>query len=127
MESQIIQSATDIIQPVLEGAMILAGNYVKACSRKTITAQDVQYAMKYCTRNFVGQRMGTLFPDESDSDDDSDDDSVEEVDEEEEPFVRYTGDDKFMNEVNESVDTWEAWIPTSPIEIMLKDSIDKTY
>ena len=132
MEAEYISSATGLLQPIIESSMIIAGHYVKACNRKTITSVDVQYAMKYSARNLVGKHVGTLFPededeDESDDDDDEDEDSIEEVDEDEEPFVKYSGDDKFMNDVNEAADTWDSWTPTNLIEIMLKDSIDKTY
>lgn len=125
MEDDIIKTATDIIQPVFETAIVLAGHYVKACGRTTITGQDVQYALKYCSRNIVGHNIGTLFPDESDSESESDE--VDEVDEDEEPFTRYTGDVQIMNDINQAVDTWDQWVPASPVERMLKDSVDKTY
>ena len=88
MEAEFISSATGLLQPILESSMIIAGHYVKACNRKTITSVDVQYAMKYAARNLVGKHVGTLFPEDDDDDDEGDDDdSVEEVDEDEEPFV----------------------------------------
>jgi hypothetical protein len=131
MENQIIQAATEIIQPVMESAIIVAGHYSKACGRNTITSQDVQYALKYSARNLVGKHVGTLFPEDEEegesSGGDEDDDSIEEVDEDEEPFVRYSGEDSLMKDIHIAVDTWESWIPVSPIEIMLKDSLDKTY
>jgi hypothetical protein len=125
MEEQIIKSATDIIQPVFESAIVLAGHYVKSCGRNTITAQDVQYALKYCSRNMVGKHIGTLFPDDESGSDSED--SIEEVDEEDEPFTRYSGDEELMNDVNRAVDTWNDWTPESPVERMLKDSVDVTY
>ena len=97
MEEQIIKTATDIIQPVFESAIILAGEYMKACKRNILTGEDVQYALKYCSRNFVGKQIGTLFPEESSDSEDSDSDS--EVDEEDDPFIRYSGDDKLMNDI----------------------------
>jgi len=126
MEAEFISSATGLLQPILESSMIIAGHYVKACNRKTITSVDVQYGMKYAARNLVGKHVGTLFPEDEDTESD-DDDSIEEVDEEEEPFVKYSGDDKFLNDVNEAADTWDTWTPTNLIETMLKDSIDKMY
>ena len=122
MEEQIIQAATELIQPVIESAIVVAGHYAKMCERSTITGQDVQYGMKYAARNLVGKHTGTLFPE-----DDSDSDDVEEVDEDEEPFTRYSGDDSVMKDIHNAVDTWDSWIPQSPIEVMLKDSIDKSY
>ena len=131
MEAEYISSATGLLQPILESSMIIAGHYVKACNRKTITSVDVQYAMKYAARNLVGKHVGTLFPededDEEDDDEDTDDESVEEVDEDEEPFVKYSGEDKILNDINEAADTWDTWTPTNLIETMLKDSIDKVY
>ena len=126
MEAEFVSSATGLLQPILESSMIIAGHYVKACNRKTITSVDVQYGMKYAARNLVGKHVGTLFPEDEDTESD-DDDSIEEVDEEEEPFVKYSGDDKFLNDVNEAADTWDTWTPTNLIETMLKDSIDKMY
>lgn len=128
MEQQIIKAATDIIQPIFESALILAGEYTKKCGRCIITGEDVQYALKYCALNFVGKHTGTLFPEDSEEEEsDADEDEESDADEEEDPFVRYTGDDSLMNEINQAVDSWDDWIPGSPIECMLKDSVDKTY
>ena len=129
IEDQIIKTATDIIQPVMESAMILAGQYCKACGRGTLTGEDMKYCMKYAARNFVGKQIGTLFPEDEDEDEDdeSDSDSLKIVDEEEEPFTRYTGDDSLMNDINQASDTWDTWIPSSPMESMLKDSINTSY
>jgi len=127
MEQQIIKSATDIIQPVFESAIVLAGQYVKACGRNIITGEDVQYALKYCSINYVGRHIGTLFPEDNDEESSEEEDSESDADEDEDPFIRYMGDDVLMNEINQAVDTWNSWIPGSPIEHMLKDSVDKTY
>ena len=123
----IIRAATDIIQPVMEGGMILAGQYVKACNRSTITAMDVQYAMRYASRNYVGKHIGTLFPEDEDDSEEDTDDEIETVDEDDEPFTRYSGDDQLMNDINSANDTWNTWLPESPMERMLKDSIDRAY
>ena len=127
MESQIIEAATKIIQPVLESGMIIAGYYTKACNRKTITAKDVQYGMMYSARNLVGKNSGSLFPEDSDESEDEDESDIEEVEEDDEPFTKYSGDDELMNKVNEAVETWKDWVPYSPVERMLKDSVDKSY
>ena len=87
MENDIIKTAMDLMIPVMEGSVIIAGEYVKLCGRDTITAQDTQYAMKYCARNMVGKHIGTMFP-EIYEESDSDEEDIEEVDEEDSPFVR---------------------------------------
>jgi hypothetical protein len=138
MEERIIESATNIIQPVLESAVIIASHYCKATGRDTVTAMDMQYGMKYAARNVLGTRTGTMFPDDNSSELDSSEldsdedlpelvsDNSSELDEEdEEPFSRYQGDDKTFIEINECFDTWDTWEPVSPAEILLKNAIDK--
>ncbi len=73
MESEMIKTAMDLLTPVLEGSIIVAGEYVKACGRRTITAQDVQYGMKYAARNVTGKHIGTMFPELQGSDSDESD------------------------------------------------------
>jgi len=119
---ELIKSAVDILTPVMEGSMVLAAHYAKACGRDTVTALDVKYAMRYGARNMVGKHIGTLFPELQGSDSDSD---MEEVDEAEEPFTRYTGSDPQLLAVNEAHDTWDQWEPQSPVEKMLKNAIDQ--
>ena len=123
MDDQVVSTAIDIVTPVAEGAVVLAAEYAKACGRKTMTGEDMKYALKYCARNMVGKHIGTLFPEDSDSDSDSD---IEIVDDDDEPFIRYTGEDTLMNDVNRAVDTWDLWVPSSPIEYMLRDSINNS-
>lgn len=125
MENQIIESAINVIQPVWESAMVLAGEYKKKCNREILTGDDFKYALKYSAMNLVGKHIGTLFPELQDEEDDDSVDDIETVDEDDEPFTRYVGDDKLMNDINEAVDTWDAWEPTSSIETMLKDAVDK--
>jgi hypothetical protein len=115
------EAAINILQPVLESAVYLAGHYCKACGRDTVTATDIKYGMRYAARNVLGTRTGTLFPGDEDESDDSD---VEVVDDEDEPFTRYTGDDKTFIEMNECFDTWDEWEPDSPVGVLLKNAID---
>jgi hypothetical protein len=129
---ELIKSAVDILTPVMEGSMVLAAHYAKACGRDTVTALDVKYAMRYGARNMVGKHIGTLFPELQGSDSESGSGSgsgsgsdMEEVDEAEEPFTRYTGSDPQLLAVNEAHDTWAQWEPQSPVEKMLKNAIDQ--
>jgi hypothetical protein len=136
-EQQIIDTAIDIITPVMEGSVIIAGEYAKACGRTMITGMDVRYAMCYAARNMVGQSVGTMFPeiynddngsgDSSSGDDEDDDIEVEDEDEdenEEDAFTRYEGSDERMCGVNDAYDTWDDWEPYSPMEKMLKHAVD---
>lgn len=124
MDIQFIKSAFDVMTPVLESSMILAAEYTKGCGRSTVTARDMNYSMKYAARNLVGKQIGTLFPELYNESDSEDDEPIEEVDEDDEPFTRYSGDNQLLNDINQAVDTWTEWEPVGLAEILLRDSIN---
>jgi hypothetical protein len=80
----------------------------------------MKYGLRYAARNVTGKVTGSILS----SSDDEEDDEWEEVDEELEQFRRYEGDDELMNSINMAYDTWDEWIPDSPIEKILKNAID---
>lgn len=128
MEEQIIQASIDVLLPVMESAQVLAGEYCKACNRKTVTGEDLQYTMRYAAMNITGKQTGTLFPEIYEQESDSDEDcEFEVVDEDDEPFTRYSGDDQLMNDINKAYDSWDLWVPNSPAEQLLKSSINKVH
>lgn len=117
------QSAIDIITPVMEKSVILAAEYCGACGRDTITAKDFEYALKYCARYTVGEHIGSIIQAEDGDEDDEDD--IEVVDaEDHEGFTRYTGTDETLLRVNQAVDTWDDWLPESPVERYLFNAIN---
>jgi hypothetical protein len=116
------EAAFDIILPVLEAPVIYASHYCKATGRSTVTAKDMEYGLKYAAMTTVGKHIGTHFPEDEDSDSDSD---MSLVDDEEEPFTRYTGDDELFKNMNDSFDTWDSWEPQSPVEKAIKNAIEK--
>ena len=123
MTEEYIKSMTDIMLPVMEQAVLLAGEYCKACGRDVILPEDMQYAMKYCAMYTVGQQIGTMFPEIYEGDDEDED--VEDVPEEDCPsFVQYAGEDIRFIQVNEAAERWDSWVPQSPIEQMLKNAIN---
>lgn len=126
MEVNYLESAIGIIQPVLEMSMVTAAEYAKACGRDTVVSMDLEYAMKYCAMTMVGKKIGSHFPEiyeEDDDEDEDEDDDVEVVDDEPE-FERYAGADEIMNAINECYDAWDAWVPESPVESMIKNAIN---
>jgi hypothetical protein len=125
MAEEYIKSMTDIMLPVMEQAVLLAGEYCKACGREVILPEDMEYAMKYCAMYTVGQQIGTMFPEIYEDDDDDDDEDIEDVPSEDcPPFVQYTGEDTRFIQMNEAVERWDSWVPQSPIEQMLKNAIN---
>ena len=125
MEEQIIDSAIELLLPVMESSMILAAEYSKACNRTFVSSMDVKYAMRYCAMHVTGRQIGSLFPEIYEDEDEGEEDELEVVEEEEGDFTRYEGDNDLYNKVNESFDNWDNWEPYSPIEKMLKDAVDK--
>lgn len=120
-----VNTMVDIFLPVLEQSVVIAGQYARGCERDVLLPEDVEYATKFCVMRRVGQVVGSTMPEIYDGDGDDDGDGVEEVPEEDCPeFVRYSGDDPFLNEVNLAYDTWDAWTPQSPAEEMLKNAVN---
>tara|TARA_B100001250_G_C19122547_1_gene495938 strand:- start:56 stop:478 length:423 start_codon:yes stop_codon:yes gene_type:complete len=111
----------DIVTPVIENSMILACKYAKACCRDVVVAQDLEYAAKYCIMYTVGLHIGPQFPEPEDEDHDEE---LEVVHGGEELWTRYEGDDAEFIKINEAVDSWDAWTPSNPSEIILKNAID---
>ena len=124
--NQYIETMTNLLMPVMERSTILAAEYSKACGRDTLLPEDMEYAMKYCAMNAVGQTIGTMFPDlYEDVCEDSEEDEMEVVDPNECPtFERYSGVDPQFIQINEAYDRWDSWVPQNPTEQMLKNAIN---
>jgi hypothetical protein len=121
---QIEEAALDIMLPVLEASIVYASHYCNACGRSTVSAEDMEYGLKYAAMTTVGKHLGTHFPEiyEEDTDEETD----EEIDEdEEEQFTRYEGTEELFVKMNEAYDAWDSWEPESPAEFAIKNAINK--
>ena len=114
----------ELLKPVLETAVVVASHYCKACGRNTVTAEDMKLGMRFAARRVPGVENESLFPEIYEDSTDSDESDIELVDEDEEPFTRYEGDDPNILLINEMSDTWAEWEPELPIQVLLKMSID---
>ncbi len=114
----------DIFLPVLESAMVYACHYCKATGRSTVTATDMDYGWKYAARVTLGNKLGSFFPEIYEEESSDEEDDIEVVDDEDEPFTRYTGTDELYVKMNEVYDTWDQWEPYSPAEKLVKNAID---
>lgn len=119
-----MDTAIDIIVPVLEAAVIYASYYCKACGRSTITSGDMEYGMKHAAMTTVGKKIGSHFPEVWEEESESSEED-EYIDDSEEPFTRYEGTEELYISMNESVDTWDSWEPQSPAEQAIKNAVDK--
>lgn len=115
----------DVIRPIIESSLVLAAHYTTACGRSTVTSKDLEYSLKYCAQHEVGTHIGTLFPEIYEDSDSEDEDDIKVVDDDDEPFTRYTGTDEWCIKMNQAVDTWDTWEPFSPVEVVLKNAIDQ--
>ena len=122
--SSFVEIAMDLVLEMVSKSAILAGYYMKACDRKTLTSYDLSYCIKYTAMHFkTTPEFMTQFNFEDDEEDDDDDPRV--VDEDDEPFVRYSGKDKIMNDINNAYDIWDTWVPQSPLQKRFKEAVDK--
>ena len=113
-----------IVTPVIEKSLIIACQYCKACGRTAVTAEDMEYAVKFCVMHTVGESIGSIVPEIYDEEE-SDEDDIEELTEDEcPPFTRYTGQDLTFTRVNAAYDRWDEWEPQNPVEEMLKNAIN---
>ena len=128
MFDQYIETMTNILLPVMEKATLLSAEYAKACGRDVIVPEDMEYAMKYCAMNAVGETVGSMFPDlyeEVCEDEENSEEEMDVVDVSECPaFERYSGSDPKFILVNEAYDRWDSWEPQNPTEQMLKNAIN---
>jgi hypothetical protein len=60
--SKLLKDATDIFQPVMESAVVLAAHYATACGRDIVLAEDLHYGLMFAARNVTGRHVGSLYP-----------------------------------------------------------------
>lgn len=114
----------------MQNAITNASNYSQASGRDNLSSQDMIYGLKYEAFTFCKNNTlkGYLEMYNSDSEcDTSEDESEYEVIEENEEFSEAPDEAsemiRMMNQVNQF---WSSWEPENQIEVILKDSIDKT-
>ena len=119
--SSFIEMAMDLVLEMVSKSAVLAGYYMKACDRKTLTSYDLNYCMKYTAMHF---KTTPEFMTQFDFEDDEEGEDPQVVDEDDEPFIRYSGKDKIMNDINNAYDNWNTWVPESPIQKRFKEAVD---
>jgi len=124
-----METAFAYIQPVLENAIVLGAKYCRATGRSVVTPLDIEYAAKYCAMNSREFTESALDEEEEDSDEEDECPEGFVVDEEDlgfdDEFRKYEGDEELFNEINHAVETWNEWDPEFPMEIALKNAINR--
>ena len=124
MMERYISDMINIVQPVIEKSTLLAAEYCKACGRDIILSEDMEYAMKYCAMNTVGQTIGSIMPEIYDEEESDEEEEEEVAPEDCPPFERYSGTDPVFIRVNEAYDRWDNWVPQNPTEHLLKNAVN---
>lgn len=113
----------------MQNAIKNASNYSQASGRDNLSSQDMIYGLKYEAFTFCKNNTLKGYLEMYDSDDESDtsDTSDYEAIEENEEFCEAPDEAsemiRMMNQVNQF---WSSWEPDNQIEVILKESIDKT-
>jgi hypothetical protein len=124
----IAEAAFRLLTPCLEAAAMVASEYARACGREVMTSRDFACGLKFAARHVLGRQTESFFTDEEmdEGEEEEEEEAALTMDEGEEQWTRYEGGDARMQLVNQAVDTWDDWVPSSPVEWALKRSVDAT-
>lgn len=143
-----LESIEVLLTLFTSNAISNASNYVKYCNRNGITTTDIIYGLKYevfefFKRNTLEKDIESMTKDyetskyEDEGEDDDEGEPVatgEDEDEDENKLDQFerilikdiNNENKdFVEKIHMYYDSWEKWIPQTPIEHILKNSIDK--
>lgn len=116
----------------MQKAITNASSYSQASGRDNLSSQDVIYGLKYeaftfCKNNTLKGYLEMYNSDDASDTSDTSDASDYEAIEENEEFCEAPDEVsemiRMMNQVNQF---WSSWEPDNQIEVILKESIDKT-
>ena len=122
-ETNIIDAYIEAAKPVIEMSIVFASMYANACGRNTVTSMDMHYGMCYSIRNITGEYNGSLFPEAYDSQEEEEEYDAD--DERCDDFTVYNGTNETILAMNNAVDSWNEWEPTSPLEIHLYNAVSQ--
>ena len=142
-----LESIEVLLTLFTSNAISNASNYVKYCNRNGITTTDIIYGLKYevfefFKRNTLEKDIESMTKDyetskyeDEDEDEDEDDPVAAAADEDEETkldhferiLIKDINDENkdFIEKIHMYYDSWDKWQPHTPIEHILKNSIDK--
>lgn len=117
-----------------------SARFIQICGRNGITGEDMKYGLIYEVFEFFNRNSNIKDLKEiellNENDDDEDDNISEYIlpDDELQDFNRINIDDiknesdkEFVTKLYSYYDGWGDWVPKTPIEQTLKNSIDKIY
>jgi hypothetical protein len=136
-----------ILITLMEKAFILAGSYINASNRNTITEDDLIYALQWCAHDFFSDdnleedfeknfnSIKNLNDNNDTSDNDTSDNDTSDNDTSDNDTSDNDTDDSFVRvenstntliiQMNKYHDEWENWVPDDPIKNSIKNAINK--
>ena len=117
------KSGTELLNKLVEYAVINASTYAKSAGRDNLSGTDIIIALQYEAHEFLYRNNlnENTYCSDSDSDSESigetnDDDSANE-------FTRSYSNDPLIEMMNYYHDTWDSWHPEIPLERVLKNAV----
>jgi len=123
IDDTIIQTGNELLNRLMVYAIKNACTYAKSAGRNNMSGQDIIIALQYEAHEFPYRNCNF----ESESEDESTDssDEAESADENDDIFTVSTSNDELIQKMNYYNETWEMWIPETPIQITLKNAVNK--
>ena len=147
-----IENIEILLSLFITNAITTASTYVTHCGRNGVSKEDIQYALKYEVFEFLNRTSLTDDIKQATEDyhqyieslDSDDDDEVEYGEDEDElnsiiipdnevdifkridPSLIDDDNKEFIEKIHTHSDNWDSWNPDTPLNIILKNAIDKT-
>ena len=133
-----LRKTVAIMKILTKEAIKTAETFVKACGRNQISGNDIYYALMYEAHESFAKDFDTEFFTELENErehtyytsDESDDeeDELQYEDEKESYSVDLKNEEhkEFHSKVLKYANEWRNWFPEDPVQMMIKNSIDKT-
>ena len=140
-----VETVIALMRVFMKEAILVAGRYTCAQERNSVTAEDMQRALKYCARTFfqrddndlaevVRCEQEAMLEEETDEEGESEEEeeSEEEGESDGEEDEKYTGatpdasDVQLARNMDTVVAHWDKWNPQDPVHVLIKRAIDNT-
>ena len=127
LSDRITETGTEMLNKLLEHAIVNASIYAKSAGRDNMSGKDIIIALQYEAHEFLNRNLMSN-ENEYESEDESDSESVGETDDDDPTADAFTfsySNDPLIQRMNYYHETWDSWIPTLPIENALKNAVDQ--
>jgi hypothetical protein len=147
LSSNDLENIEILLSLFISNAISNASKYVTHCGRNGVSKEDINYALKYEVFEFLNNKNINddiqkatedyhEYLEEFESSDDAEDEAEAEAafiipDEEVDEFKRIDpelicdANRSFIEKYHMHFDKWDSWQPVSPLDIILKNAIDK--